>query len=113
MFAQRKLAAAQETHKTIRTRWLEALRSVFHVACLVQQGVHLGVAVPASIETRWRRLLRVEHTTQDIRIRQRARRPLQRVELEVAGQHVGVQRGELVGANVEFDAHIAKVLLDD
>ena len=26
--AQRKLAAAQETHKTVRTRWVEALRSV-------------------------------------------------------------------------------------
>ena len=35
------------------------------------------------------------------------------VHLKVAFQDVGVHRGELIGADVEIDAHLSKVLLDD
>ena len=39
--------------------------------------------------------------------------PAQRIKLEGAFDHVGIKGGELKGADVERDAHLAQLLLQD
>ena len=55
----------------------------------------------------------MKHTAQNIRIRRGAAGPLQRVHLKVALDDVGIERRELVRAQVEVDADVAQVLLND
>ena len=57
---------------------------------LVEQRVDLGIAVEAPIEADRRDLGRVKHAAEDVGIGQRALGPLQRVDLKIALDHVGV-----------------------
>ena len=70
----------------------------------VEQGVHSGIAEMAAIEAFGWDLFRMEHAPEDVRIRQRASRPLQRVHLEVTSEHIREQRRELVRTHVQVDA---------
>src|ERR1051325_5861009 len=78
----------------------------------IEQRVDAWIHEMSTIEPVRRHLLGVKHATQDVRIGHRAADPLQRVELEVAREHVLIQRREFVGADVEIDADRAQVLLN-
>src|SRR5262245_7220758 len=78
-----------------------------------EDAIDIGIAEGCAVGTlRWN-LCGVERASQDVRISKRGARPLQRVELEVAGQHVGIERRELMAADVDADADLSKILLDD
>ena len=62
----------------------EASRLVSRRAGLVEQRVHLGIAVVAAVEAGRRHLRGMEHAPQDVRVGERAAGPLQREQLEVA-----------------------------
>src|SRR5439155_25915139 len=49
----------------------------------------------------------------NVRVGERSSRPLQRVHLEIAFEHVRVHRRKFVGSNVELDADRAQILLND
>ena len=79
---------------------------------LVEQRVDVGVREVAAIEARRRHLVGMEHAAEDVGVDRGAADPLQRVELEVAVEDVGVERRELVAAEVDVHADRAQVLLD-
>ena len=90
-----------------------ALGDVGRDGRLVQQPIYACVRKIAAIESRRRRLPGVEDAPKDVGIGDRASRPLQDEHLKVSLQDVCVERRELVGADVERDADVAQVLLDD
>ena len=74
-------------------------------------SVDFGVLVVATIESVRRHLLRMEHAAQHVGVRHAD--PLQREQLEVPFEHVRIQGREFVGADVEIDADLFQILLDD
>src|SRR4029453_18790988 len=90
-----------------------ALGDVSRDGRLVQQPVYARVRKIAAIESQRWRLARVEDAPKDVGIGRRAGRPLQEEHLKVALQNVCIERRELVGSDVEPDADVAQVLLED
>ena len=76
----------------------------------IDQPIDFFVAVVRSVETERRHLGRMKDPPQHVGIGYAD--PLQRVHLYIAAQHVSVERGELVRANVYVYAGQTQVLLN-
>src|SRR5262249_8960137 len=87
-------------------------RLVGRTGGFIEQRVNPRIAVMTAIEADRRCLPRMKHTTKDVGICERAGRPLQRVELEIALQHIGKKSREFEDAYIEIDADVTKVLLN-
>src|SRR4051812_30904638 len=76
----------------------------------VDEAIDLTVHVVDAIEAGQRHLRRMEDAPQHVGIGDADK--LRRVHLEVALDHVALQRGELLRPDIERDAHAREVLLD-